>query len=162
MSPTPNERSHKRRHSLEILHYAKRFQEKCTVHQFWIDLSMSKKISEISDVPDVDIAEAGCFKYILIEVRDLRAAYAQPKLVVRGDASCAYHGNKNEHYRSVNPILNSSFFYLADVLDIMEGQIDSKKLKLDCKGGGRIRVNPQKRTIEVYGYSMVNSFSIQF
>lgn len=46
---------------------------------------------------------------------------------------------------------------LADVLDIMENQIDPKKLTLDCKGGGRIRVNPQVRTISVYGYSMVKS-----
>jgi hypothetical protein len=40
----------------------------------------------------------------------------------------------------------------------MEGQIDEKKLTLDCKGGGRIRVNPQTRTISVYGYSMVRFF----
>jgi len=46
-------------------------------------------------------------------------------------------------------------FYLADVLGIMESQIDESKLILDCKGGGRIRVNPQTRTISVYGYSMV-------
>jgi hypothetical protein len=44
---------------------------------------------------------------------------------------------------------------LADVLGLMEDQIDETKLVLDCKGGGRIRVNPQTRTISVYGYSMV-------
>jgi hypothetical protein len=38
----------------------------------------------------------------------------------------------------------------------MQGQIDERKLLLDCKGGGRIRVNPQTRKISVYGYSMVN------
>jgi len=37
----------------------------------------------------------------------------------------------------------------------MESQIDESKLTLNCKGGGRIRVNPQTRTISVYGYSMV-------
>ncbi|CAF3208429.1 unnamed protein product [Rotaria socialis] len=94
---------------------------------------MSKKFREISDVPDVDIGEAGCFKYILIEVRDRGTTFNQSKLVVRGDAACGFH---------------------ADVLDIMEEQIDKAKLKLDCKGGGRIRVNPQKRIISVYGYSM--------
>ncbi|CAF1518825.1 unnamed protein product [Adineta ricciae] len=94
---------------------------------------MGKKIGELADVPDVDIAEAGCFKYILIEVRDLGATREQSKLVVRGDASCAYH---------------------ADVLDLLQDKIDDSKLKLDCKGGGRIRVNPQTRTISVYGYSM--------
>ncbi|CAF1197018.1 unnamed protein product [Rotaria sp. Silwood1] len=133
MSPTAKERSRKRRNSLELLQYAKRFQEKYILHQFWIDLSMSKKIREISDVPDVDIGEAGCFKYILIEVRDRGTTYGKSKFVVRGDAACAYH---------------------ADVLDIMESQIDPTKLTLDCKGGGRIRVDPQIRTISVYGYSM--------
>ncbi len=92
MSTITVERNHKRRNSREILRYAKRFQEKFILHEFWIDLSMGKKIGEISDVPDVDIAEAGCFKYILIEVRDRGTTYGQSKLVVRGDASCAYHG----------------------------------------------------------------------
>ncbi|CAF2500551.1 unnamed protein product [Rotaria sp. Silwood2] len=133
MSPTAKESCRKRRNSLELLQYAKRFQEKYILHQFWIDLSMSKKIREISDVSDVDIGEAGCFKYILIEVRDRGATYGQSKFVVRGDAACAYH---------------------ADVLDIMKNQIDPTKLKLNCKGGGRIRVDPQIRTISVYGYSV--------
>jgi hypothetical protein len=45
----------------------------------------------------------------------------------------------------------------------MESQIDESKLTLDCKGGGRIRVNPQTRTISVYGYSMVRkNFKIKF
>lgn len=38
----------------------------------------------------------------------------------------------------------------------MQDQIDESKLTLDCKGGGRMRVNPQRRTISVYGYSMVS------
>jgi len=92
MSPVTKEYCHKRRHSLEILQCAKRFQEKYILHQFWIDSSMGKKIEAIADIPDVDIAEAGCFKYILIEVRDRGTTYGQSKLVVRGDASCAYHG----------------------------------------------------------------------
>lgn len=49
---------------------------------------------------------------------------------------------------------------LADVLDIMQDQIDESKLTLDCKGGGRMRVDPQKRTISVYGYSMVSLFNV--
>ncbi|UJR15466.1 hypothetical protein I4U23_002409 [Adineta vaga] len=124
---------YKRRTSLNVLHYVKSFQEKYILHQFWIDSSMGKKIAEIADIPDVDIAEAGCFKYILIEVRDRGTTYGQSKLVVRGDASCAYH---------------------ADVLDLMQDTVDDSKLVLDCKGGGRIRVNPQTRKISVYGYSM--------
>jgi len=46
-------------------------------------------------------------------------------------------------------------FDLADVLDLLQEQIDETKLKLDCTGGGRIRVNPLTLTISVYGYSMV-------
>ncbi len=49
-------------------------------------------------------------------------------------------------------------FFLADVLDILQSQIDEEKLILDCKGGGRIRVDPQTRKISVYGYSMVNNY----
>jgi hypothetical protein len=143
-------RFHKRGNSLELLQYAKRFQEKFILHQFWTDSSMGKKIEKISDVADVDIAEAGCFKYILIEVQDLGSNYGQSKLVVRGDASCAFHGMKKNFHSYLIYLI-----FLADVLDIMENQIDEKKLTLDCKGGGRIRVNPQTRTISVYGYSQV-------
>lgn len=76
-----------------LLQYAKQLQEKYILHPFWIDKSMGKKIAELGDIPDVDIAEAGCFKYILIEVRNRgTTTYEQMKLVVRGDASCAYHG----------------------------------------------------------------------
>lgn len=83
----------KRRNSRELRQYARRFQEKYILRQFWIDSSsMGKKIEKVADVPDVDIAEAGCFKYILIEVSDRGTTYGQSKLVVRGDASCAFHG----------------------------------------------------------------------
>ena len=155
MSTIVVEREQKRRPNREVLQYAKRFQEKYMLHQFWIDKSMGKKIGEISAVPDVNIAEAGCFKYILIEVQDRGTTYGQTKLVVRGDASCAYHGKKDmglEFYRGVVCLA------LADVLDIMQDQIDESKLTLDCKGGGRMRVNPQTRTISVYGYSMVSDW----
>jgi hypothetical protein len=92
MSTIAVERFNRRRNNREVLQYAKRFQEKYILHQFWIDSSMGKKIGEVADVPDVDIAEAGCFKYILIDVRDRDATYGKSKLVVRGDASCSYHG----------------------------------------------------------------------
>ena len=82
-------RVRKRRDSLELRQYAKSFQEKYILHPFWIDSSpMSKKLATVADVPDVNIAEAGCFKYILVRV----STDGQSKLVGRGDASCAYHG----------------------------------------------------------------------
>jgi hypothetical protein len=55
-------------------------------------LTMGKKFEKLIDVADVVIADAGCFKYILIEVRERTNDVDQTKLVVRGDASCAYHG----------------------------------------------------------------------
>jgi hypothetical protein len=45
--------------------------------------------------------------------------------------------------------------YLANVLDKMKSQIDERTLTLDCKGGGRIQVDPRTRTISVYGHSQV-------
>ena len=86
-------RLHLRRNSLELLQYAKRLQEKYILHPFWIDSSMGK-IEELTRVPDVDIVEAGCCKYILVEVRDGGTTYGQAKLVVRGDASCIDHGKQ--------------------------------------------------------------------
>ena len=116
---------------------------------------MSKKINELTNVPDVDIAEAGCFKYILVEVRHRDTTNNQSKFVVRGNASCAYHGRGN---LEIEFSFSNDLFHLADLLDIMQEQIDETKLKLDCKGGGRIRVDPQIRTISVYGYSMVSYY----
>lgn len=84
-----------RRNSHELLQYAKRLQEKYILRPFWIDSSMGK-INELSQVPDVDIAEAGCCKYILVEIHDGATTYTQSKLVVRGDASSADHGKTNE------------------------------------------------------------------
>ncbi|UJR31350.1 hypothetical protein I4U23_018846 [Adineta vaga] len=124
-------RLHLRRNSLELLQYAKRFQEKYILHPFWNDTSMGK-IDEISRVSNVDIAEAGCCKYLLIEVSGCGSTYGQSKLVVRGDASCAYY---------------------ADIFDKLKRQINENELRLDCKGGGRIQVDPATRTITVYGRS---------
>lgn len=84
---------HLRRNSLELFQYAKHLQEKYILHPYWSNASMGK-IAEVGHVPDIDIAEAGAFKYVLIEVRNRGANYARPKLVVRGDASCTYHGKK--------------------------------------------------------------------
>jgi hypothetical protein len=93
-SPSPSSgRSHRRQNSLELWQYAKHLQEKYIVHPYWSNASMGK-ITEVGHVPDIDIAEAGAFKYVLIEVRSRGPNYGHPKLVVRGDASCAYHGKK--------------------------------------------------------------------
>ncbi|CAF2053748.1 unnamed protein product [Rotaria magnacalcarata] len=130
--PSPkSRRSSLRRNSIELLQQAKHFQEKYIFHPFWISQSMGK-IENITQIPDVDIAEAGVCKYLLIEARDHGTTYGQSKLVVRGDASCAYH---------------------ADVLNKIESEIDEKNLTLTCKGGGRIQVDPGTKSISIYGYS---------
>lgn len=153
MPPPTSGRLNIRRNSLELLQYAKRLQDKYILHPYWINSSMGK-IEEISQVPEVDIAEAGCCKYVLIEVRDGGTTYNQAKLVVRGDASCADHG---KIYFRIKIYL---CIHLVDVLEKMENQIDENKLTLTCKGGGRIQVDPGTRTISVYGYSSVNNFII--
>lgn len=101
-SISKSRRSSLRRNSTEILQFAQHLREKYILRPFWINSSMGK-INNISHVPDVDIAEAGTCKYLLIEVRDHGTTFGQSKLVVRGDASCAYHGrikieNDNEIY----------------------------------------------------------------
>jgi hypothetical protein len=40
-------------------------------------------------------------------------------------------------------------------MDKIESEIDGTKLTLDCKGGGRIEVDPATRSISVYGLSQV-------
>ena len=52
------------------------------------------KIDDISHIPDVDLAEAGCCKYLLIEVQDHGKTYSQSKFIVHGDAYCVDHGKK--------------------------------------------------------------------
>ena len=52
--------------------------------------------------------------------------------------------------------------FLVDVFDKIKDQIDQTKLTLDCKGGGRMRVDPGTRTISVYGYSQVRYFVLIF
>ena len=69
--PSPKlRRSSLRRDSAELLQHAKHFQEKYILHPFWISQSMGK-IENITQIPDVDIAEAGVCKYLLIEVRKI-------------------------------------------------------------------------------------------
>ncbi|CAF2090004.1 unnamed protein product [Rotaria magnacalcarata] len=59
--PSPkSRRSSLRRNSIELLQQAKHFQEKYIFHPFWISQSMGK-IENITQIPDVDIAEAGEF-----------------------------------------------------------------------------------------------------
>ena len=93
MSTATTTRKSSRRNSLELLRFAKRFQEKYILQPYWTNTSLGK-IDEVSQVADVDIGEAGCFKYVLIEVRNRNPMYERSKLIVRGDASCTYHSKR--------------------------------------------------------------------
>uniref|UniRef100_A0A914USK1 14 kDa phosphohistidine phosphatase n=1 Tax=Plectus sambesii TaxID=2011161 RepID=A0A914USK1_9BILA len=80
-------------------------------------------------VENVDIDGSGKFKYILIKVTD--KATKESKFIVRGYERCGFHG---------------------DILDEVEPALQSK-YTLDCVGGGRIIHHPDKKQIEVFGYS---------
>lgn len=96
MSTTIGRKS-SRRNSLELLRFAKRFQEKYILKTYWTNPFLGK-IDDVSGLADVDIGEAGCFKYVLVEVRDRNPMYERAKLVVRGDASCTYHSKTGENH----------------------------------------------------------------
>ncbi|KAH9415722.1 14 kDa phosphohistidine phosphatase-like [Dermatophagoides pteronyssinus] len=84
------------------------------------------RVTNIDDLPDVDIDSNGRFKYILIKVID----DDKSKFLVRGYKWAAYH---------------------ADIFDVVAPQ--DSKFKYECVGGGRIQHSSEKKTIHVYGYS---------
>ncbi|XP_076259255.1 14 kDa phosphohistidine phosphatase-like [Rhynchophorus ferrugineus] len=92
-----------------------------------------------SVVKDVDIDESRC-KYILIDVTTTNFDNTvEKKLIVRGYVRCNYH---------------------ADIFDVVTEEMNAmtenkfKKYKMSVLGGGRINVEKEKKTIEVYGYSV--------
>ncbi|VDM43455.1 unnamed protein product [Toxocara canis] len=91
--------------------------------------SLKNLAMPLTSVADVDIDPQGVFKYILIKVMD--KASNEEKLIVRGYKRCPFHG---------------------DVLEETEKAVGSD-FKLKCLGGGRIRHEPDKHEILVYGYS---------
>ncbi|CAF0999703.1 unnamed protein product [Didymodactylos carnosus] len=116
--------------------FSKKLREKLYLDRVWIDKKpigkTMGKTDKIEDIPEVEIADAGKFKYILIEAKDKDPTFQRPKFLVRGDAESPYH---------------------ADILDKAIDKIDETKLTLNCVGGGRLRVDPAQKTIFVFGYS---------
>ena len=79
---------------------------------------------------DVDIDSSGTFKYVLIR---LYHKDDSSKLLVRGYAWADYHD------------------------DIYQKTLEcalSEEMDTECLGGGRIKHDPEKKDIFVYGYSM--------
>lgn len=87
-------------------------------------------MSNLDQIKNVDIDPLGKFKYILIKVKDL--ATKKEKFIVRGYKSCPYH---------------------ADIFDLVEPSIEKHNCKAECVGGGRIRHDPNVKSIFIYGYS---------
>jgi phosphohistidine phosphatase len=89
-------------------------------------------------IPIVDIDSSGTFKYVLIKI-DKAVLNSQGNedvmYVVRGHSWAGYH---------------------ADLVEECEGQIFDNNLNLnvECVGGGRIRHEPERKFIYVYGYSV--------
>ena len=75
----------------------------------------------------------GVFKYIQIRVYSFQEP-KQEKVVIRGWRDCDYH---------------------ADILKKFnqEELPDTENYSAECPGGGRIRHDPQKKEILIYGYS---------
>jgi hypothetical protein len=89
----------------------------------------------MDQIKQVEIDAAGRFKYVLLRIVDRSSK--QERLCVRGSLAAAFH---------------------ADLVDVFEEKL--RKLKIAhvecrCIGGGRIYVNPDERTLNVYGYSQV-------
>lgn len=103
MSTTTIGRKSSRRNSLEIFYFAKRLQEKYMLKTYWTNPFLGK-IDDVCKLIDVDIGEAGCFKYVLVEVRNRNPMYERTKFVVRGDASCTYH-SKTMKFRTVTVVM---------------------------------------------------------
>lgn len=79
---------------------------------------------------EVDIDASGTFKYVLIK---LHKEDNTTDFIVRGYAWAEYH---------------------ADIYDQVMEEFTSSKIDTECTGGGRIRHDPQKKEIFVYGYSV--------
>jgi len=80
-------------------------------------------------VENVDVDDDGTFKYILIKTKigDLS------KHIVRGYGRCEYH---------------------ADIFDEVSPGIQGLGVEARCEGGGRIKHDPSKKELFVYGYSV--------
>ncbi|XP_013388841.1 14 kDa phosphohistidine phosphatase [Lingula anatina] len=86
--------------------------------------------AKLDAVADVDI-DQGKFKYILIKVHDPNKD-RESKYIVRGYSRAEFH---------------------ADIYDEVEPSIEGLGLDCECVGGGRMIHDPDKKSIQVFGYS---------
>lgn len=93
----------------------------------WFATKMSKILE---NVPEIDI-DKGEFKYMLFKLVDTKAN--ESKTIIRGYISAAWH---DDIYEQVN--------------DEMKKYAE---IEVESLGGGRIMLNTEKKTMQVYGLS---------
>ena len=93
----------------------------------------TKAAAVMANILQADIDPSGVFKYVLIRVHSKEGDESEVD-VVRGYAWAEYH---------------------ADVYEKVSMELEKGGLlACECVGGGRIRHEPQKKRIHVYGYSL--------
>ncbi|XP_060526185.1 14 kDa phosphohistidine phosphatase-like [Cylas formicarius] len=105
-------------------------------------LSQLRKMasSAIPQIKSVDIDPSGVFKYILIKVSSPNeSGKFEDKLIVRGYAECPYHAGINDK--------------TTEELQTLKVSKSISDWRAKVLGGGRIKHDPQAKTINVYGYS---------
>lgn len=94
---------------------------------------MASQCPKLASVPDVEIDNEGKFKYVLINVHSPgKDGNEESKKIVRGFKWAPYH---------------------SDIYDDTSSKLSQLGLDTECLGGGRIIHDPDKKTINVFGYS---------
>uniref|UniRef100_UPI00358E48FD 14 kDa phosphohistidine phosphatase n=1 Tax=Myxine glutinosa TaxID=7769 RepID=UPI00358E48FD len=91
-------------------------------------------VRAFESVNEVHISQSGVFKYVALRV--VGPSKSPPRDLVRGCTSAEYH---------------------ADIVESTEKELQDVglgELTCECLGGGRIRHDPDSKTLHVYGYSM--------
>ncbi len=82
------------------------------------------------DVEEVVVDHCGSYKFIVAEVTDENG---RMKLVVRANQECEYHMN---------------------ILTMLREEVRPSGFNARCIGGGRIKINRNKKTICIWDYSV--------
>ncbi|XP_052789719.1 14 kDa phosphohistidine phosphatase-like isoform X2 [Mya arenaria] len=118
--------------TLTLIDYTPKYTlRKMAVSQAEIMSAGALKNPKLKAVADVDIDKHGKFKYILIKVHDPEKE-REFKHIVRGYSRASFH---------------------ADIYDEIAPSIEERGLDCECIGGGRISHEPNKKKIEIFGYS---------
>ncbi|KAL8565076.1 hypothetical protein ACOMHN_005279 [Nucella lapillus] len=87
--------------------------------------------AKLAQVATVEIDSDGSFRYILCKIYEGNNVH-DCKLIVRGTVLARFH---------------------ADIYDTLDANLETEGINCECVGGGKIKHDPEKRTIEVSGKS---------